>query len=150
MSGQLAFVPTSLPPGLYQQAGGTSNQAGVLPHMTGNSGTFSPLSGVFHQPRSPLQPQYTGQSQLLQPNHTGFSATPSKPPALPARNNPSIFTPQRNGQTPQWELTPEDKAFADKTFVELDTARSGYIEGDVAVPFLLKSNLPSEELARVW
>ncbi|KAG6874326.1 hypothetical protein C0995_001551 [Termitomyces sp. Mi166 len=157
MSGQLTFVPTSLPPGLYQQAGGSSasNQGSVRSHMTGNSGSFSPLSGIFPQTRSTIQPQYTGQSQLLQPNHAGFSATSSKPPALPVRPNPSTiatspFAPRRNGQTPQWDLTPEDTASADKFFNELDTARRGYIEGDVAVPFLLKSNLPGEELARVW
>ncbi|KAG6878787.1 hypothetical protein C0993_008086 [Termitomyces sp. T159_Od127] len=149
MSGQLAFLPTVLPPGLYQQAGGMSNQGSVRSHMTGNSGSFSPLSGVFSQTRSTIQPQYTGQSQLLQPNHTGFSATP-KPPALPARPNPSTFSPQRNGQMPQWDITPEDKASSDKFFDELDTTRSGYIEGDVAVPFMLKSKLPGEELARVW
>ncbi|KAG6879045.1 hypothetical protein C0992_005670 [Termitomyces sp. T32_za158] len=149
MSGQLTFVPTALPPGLYQQAGGMSNQGAVRSHMTGNSGSFSPLSSAFPQTRSTIQPQYTGQSQLLQPNHTGFSAASSKPP-LPARPNPSTFTPQRNGQTPQWDLTPEDKASADKFFDELDTTRSGYIEGDVAVPFMLKSKLSGEDLARVW
>ncbi|KAG5718666.1 hypothetical protein E4T56_gene16621 [Termitomyces sp. T112] len=151
MSGQITFVPTSLPPGLYQQAGGSSasNQGSVRSQMTGNSGSFSPLRGVFPQTRSTIQPQYTGPSQLLQPNHTGLSATSSKPPATPARPT-SSFLVQRNGQTPQWDLTPGDKASADKFFDELDTARRGYIEGDVAVPFLLKSNLPGEELARVW
>ncbi|KAG6812761.1 hypothetical protein H0H92_000676 [Tricholoma furcatifolium] len=156
MSGQLTFVPTSLPPGFYQQAGGSpaSNQGSIRSHMTGNSGSFSPLSGVFPPTRGNIQPQYTGQSQLLQPNHTGFSSTSANAPALPARPTPPVavsspFLPQRNGAL-QWDVTPDDKAAADKYFDELDTAHRGFIEGDVAVPFLLKSNLGGDVLARVW
>ncbi|KAG6910926.1 hypothetical protein DXG01_006609 [Tephrocybe rancida] len=157
MSGQLSFVPTTLPPGLYQQAGGSSasNQGSVRSHMTGNSGSFSPLSSVFPQTRNALQQQYTGQSQLLQPNHTGFSITSPKPPALPARPAASTvtsppFVSQRNEQAPQWDVTADEKATADNFFDDLDIQRRGYIEGEVAVPFLLKSHLPGEDLARVW
>ncbi|RDB21022.1 Epidermal growth factor receptor substrate 15-like 1 [Hypsizygus marmoreus] len=158
MSGQLSFVPSTLPPGLYQQAGGLpSNQGSVRSHMSGNSnsGSFSPLSGTFPQNRSAIQPQYTGQTQLLQPDHTGYSAAPSRPPVLPARppvlgvNSPP-FVPQRNGKVPAWDVTPTEKANADRFFDDLDPQRRGYIEGDVAVPFMLKSNLPGEDLARVW
>ncbi|KAF8078166.1 hypothetical protein FPV67DRAFT_38614 [Lyophyllum atratum] len=155
MSGQLTFVPTTLPPGLYQQAGGhpSSSQGSVRSHMSGNSGSFSPLSAAF--PRSTIQPQYTGQSQLLQPDHTGFSATSPRPPVLPARPTASgvtsaPFVPQRNGHAPHWDVTPAEKTNADKFFDDLDPQRRGYIEGEVAVPFMLKSNLPGEDLARVW
>ncbi|KAG6833491.1 hypothetical protein H0H87_006063 [Tephrocybe sp. NHM501043] len=157
MSGHLTFVPTILPPGLYQQAGGGSanNHGSVRSHMTGNSGSFSPLNTAFPQSRTALQPQYTGQSQHLQPNHTGFSVTSSKPPALPARPTAPTtatppFVPQRNGHAPHWDVTADEKATADTYFNDLDAQRRGYIEGDVAVPFLLKSNLPGEELAHVW
>ncbi|KAF5386588.1 hypothetical protein D9615_001706 [Tricholomella constricta] len=157
MSGHLAFVPTTLPPGLYQQAGGhtPSTQGSVRSHMTGNSGSFSPLGSAFPQNRSALQPQYTGQSQLMQPDHTGYSATSPRPPVLPARPIPSgltspPFIPQRNGHASQWDVLPAEKANADKFFDELDTQRRGFIEGEVAVPFMLKSNLPGEDLARVW
>ncbi|KAG6820783.1 hypothetical protein H0H93_011548 [Arthromyces matolae] len=156
MSSQLTFVPTTLPPGLYQQAAGNlaSAQGAVRSHMTGTSGSFSPLSGVFSQSRSTIQPQHTGQSQLLQPNHTGLPA-PSNPPALPSRpvvpsnptSPPSVHL--HNGLA-QWDVTPEDKASADRFFDDLDTSRRGYIEGDVAVPFLLKSNLLGEDLAHIW
>ncbi|KAG6854983.1 hypothetical protein C0991_009806 [Blastosporella zonata] len=158
MSGQLAFVPTTLPPGLYQQAGGSplNNQGSLRSHMTGNSGSFSPVNSAFPQSRTALQQQYTGQSQLLQPNHTGFSVTSPKPPALPARpaappaTSPP-FIPQRNVlQAPQWDVTADEKATADSYFDDLDASRRGYILSDIAVPFLLKSNLPGEDLALVW
>lgn len=157
MSGQISLVPTTLPPGLYQQAGGnpSSNQGSVRSHMTGNSGSFSPLSNVFPQSRGNIQPQYTGQSQLLQPDHTGFNATSPRPPVLPARPSPSgygspPFVPQRNGHVAQWDVSPSDKATSDRFFDELDPQRRGYIEGDVAVPFMVKSSLPGEELAHIW
>lgn len=123
--------------------------------MTGQSGSFSPMSAAFPQNRSNIQPQYTGQSQALQPDHTGFSATQPRPPVLPARPAASGFSsppfvPQRNGHAPQWDVTPSEKANADRFFDELDTQRRGYIEGEVAVPFMLKSNLPGEDLAQVW
>jgi hypothetical protein len=47
-------------------------------------------------------------------------------------------------------VTPAEKANADKYFEILDTHRRGYIEADVAVPFMLKSKLPQEVLAVVW
>ncbi|KAG5637716.1 hypothetical protein H0H81_003480 [Sphagnurus paluster] len=157
MSGQLTFVPTTLPPGLYQQAGGQhmSHQGAVRSHMSGNSGSFSPLGSVFPQTRGSIQPQYTGQSQILQPDHTGFSMTSPRHPVLPARPAASVLAPppslpHRNGHPPQWDVTPADKANSDKFFDELDNQRRGYIEGDVAVPFMLKSNLPGEDLARIW
>ncbi|KAG5645048.1 hypothetical protein DXG03_007227 [Asterophora parasitica] len=159
MSGQLSFVPTTLPPGLYQQAGGhtPSIQGGsVRSHMSGNSGSYSPIGSAFPQNRGALQPQYTGQSQLLQPDHTGFSSVTSpRPPVLPARPTPSgmtspPFVPQRNGHGPHWDVTHAEKANSDKFFDELDPQRRGFIEGEVAVPFMLKSNLPGEDLARIW
>lgn len=156
MSGQISSIPTSLPPGLYQQAGVSpaGNQDSIRSHMSDNSGSFSPLSGTFPQTRS-VRPQYTGQSQVLQAELTGLSGTQPGPPVLPSRPkptsiNPPPFIPQRNGHTAQWDVTPVEKANADRFFDELDSTGRGYIEGDVAVPFMLKSNLPGEDLAQVW
>lgn len=157
MSGQLSFIPSSLPPGLYQQAGGnpSSNQGSVRSHTSGNSGSFSPMSGAFPQNRGNVHPQNTGQSPLFQPEHIGFSAAQSRPPVLPARPGVSGFSsppfvPQQNGHAAHWDVTSAEKANADSFFDELDPQRRGYIEGDVAVPFMLKSNLPGEDLAQVW
>jgi epidermal growth factor receptor substrate 15 len=157
MSGKLSFVPSSLPPGLYQQAGGTSssNQGSIRSHATGNSGSFSPLSNSFPQNR--VQTQYSDQSQILQPDLTGFSAQ-NKPaaPRLPMRPNPATFGAGAFGSSPgsapapRWDVTAAEKANADRYFDNLDPQRRAFIEGDVAVPFMLESKLPEEELAQVW
>ena len=43
-----------------------------------------------------------------------------------------------------------EKAASDRFFDTLDTLQRGYIEGEVAVPFMLQSKLPEEILAQVW
>lgn len=160
MSNQIPVIPTSLPPGLYQQAAGLSTPS-VRTHSTGTSGSFSPSAtqSSFPQNRN-IQPQYTGQS-ILQPQSTGMAA-PKKPlvaPTLPARRTgPSSIgssafgIPQTSSPAPQpqWDVTAAEKASSDGYFDTLDTAKVGYIEGDIAVPFMLESKLSGEVLAQVW
>ncbi|KAK7466866.1 hypothetical protein VKT23_003929 [Stygiomarasmius scandens] len=129
MSGQIPMLPQSLPPGLYQQAGG-----GVRTNMTGNS----PRQPSFQH----IQPQYTGQSQMLQPQSTGRPTLPARPAANPSRIGSSVFS--------AWDVTAAEKAQSDTYFDKLDSNNLGYIEGDVAVPFMLESKLPGEILAQVW
>jgi len=133
MTGKISFIPTSLPPGLYQQAGGGS-VGSIRSHMTGASGSFSPVSSTF-------PPQHTGQTQMLQPDYTGSF----KAPHLPAR--PSALV---NGNTVDWDVTPAEKVASDRHFDSLDAQKRGYIEGEIAVPFMLKSQLPGEALAQIW
>ncbi|EAU88413.1 UBA/TS-N domain-containing protein [Coprinopsis cinerea okayama7 len=151
MSGKISFIPTSLPPGLYQQAGG----GGVASHMTGGSGNFSPAPGSAFS----IQPQYTGQRSQIQPNHTGMSnqarspALPPRPavPSIAARSlSPPIRPPVSVAPTPAWDITPADKARFDQWFDDLDKDKVGFIEGSVAVPFMIQSGLPGEVLAVVW
>ena len=153
MSGQLSFIPTTLPPALYEQAGGNP-QVNIPPHATGTSGSFSPtLTGAFPQARSALQQQYTGQVHSLQPNYTGTS--PGTSPRQPTRPAPSSFgsgafaTPQGNGHA-RWDVTAAEKTSADHLFDGLDSQKKGYIEGDVAVPFMLESKLLGDDLAQIW
>jgi epidermal growth factor receptor substrate 15 len=49
-----------------------------------------------------------------------------------------------------WDVTSNEKTDADAIFDGLDTEKLGYIEGDVAVPFMIKSQLPGEDLAQIW
>ncbi|KAF9045980.1 hypothetical protein BDZ89DRAFT_1127493 [Hymenopellis radicata] len=49
-----------------------------------------------------------------------------------------------------WTLPPIVKKHADMYFNVLDSQARGYIEGDQAVPFMLQSSLPFEELAQIW
>lgn len=158
MSGQLPFVPTSLPPGLYEQASGKSSDS-VAVHSTGSSSTAGAGAGSFTSrvASSPVQPQYTG-SQSLQPQTTGTSRFGAGAPILPSRpvvqsnqsNTGSLIQPQSTGLTSQWDVTPMEKANADKFFDQLDELKRGYIEGDVAVPFMLQSKLPEDVLAQIW
>ena len=157
MSGQIASVPQTLPPGLYQQASGMGGPtASVRSHHTGNSGSYSPVGSTFSQNR--IQPQYTGQTQMLQPNLTGNVPNiparrgPPVPPHLPARPNLSQIASSAFGQhaQPPWDISAAEKAESDGFFDNLDTNRQGYIEGEIAVPFMLESQLPGEDLAQVW
>lgn len=137
MSDQLSSIPTSLPPGLYEQAGAVSA------HGTGGSMNFSP--GFPQVPRqTAVQPQSTGQASPAPP-------LPNRPHG-PSRFAPTIppfpgVVPQTTGQ---WDVTPAEKASADRFFDTLDAQRRGYIEGTVAVPFMLQSKLPEDVLAQVW
>lgn len=49
-----------------------------------------------------------------------------------------------------WDITTQEKATADSFFATLDTQKRGYIEGDVAVSFMVKSGLPEPVLAQIW
>lgn len=146
MSGKLSFVPTSLPPGLYDQASGKFDA--VVAHTTGSSLQQSPSASRF--PVSSLQPQYTGglQSQL-----TGRGPAPSVPPRPAAIPGPSAFhqpTPFGALQDPEWDITPADKAYSDVHFDRLDQEQRGYIESEVAVLFMTQSKLPYDSLAKIW
>lgn len=156
MSGQLATIPTSLPPLLYEQA-----RNGIVPQATGDSGSFSPsLTGSFSSRSSGIQPHYTGQGlSAIQPQTTGQTLSAIRPqttgmarapaPPLPARTTPTPSFPFQPS-APQWDVTPAEQANADQLFDSLDVQKKGYIEGDVAVPFMLQSNLPEDALAQVW
>lgn len=147
MASKISFIPTSLPPGLYQQASGA-----VASHMTGGSGSFSPSAGSTFN----IQPQYTGQMGAMKPNHTGMSSMSgqARSPALPPRPAaPSIaraLSPPAQHAAPAWDVTPAEKAASDQWFEGLDKDRRGFIEGSVAVPFMVQSGLPGEVLASIW
>lgn len=49
-----------------------------------------------------------------------------------------------------WDISTQEKATADSFFATLDTQKRGYIEGDVAVSFMVKSGLPEPVLAQIW
>lgn len=165
MSGQLPFIPTTLPPGLYEMVSGKGLPGStVTSHATGNSGSVSPSvsstfppnvgSGVVqpHMTGRPLQPQYTGQA--LQQQFTGqLSQHQTGPKSGFSRTTPTLpsFAAASAVQSqPAWDVTPTEKASADKYFDTLDTQNRGYIEGDVAVQFMLLSKLPEDVLALVW
>ena len=147
---QISFVPTILPPGLYEQAGGppTTTSSSIAAHLSGSSGSLSPVGSNFGR----LQPQYAGQSQPHAPDHVGPSPQ-FRAPNLPSRPSPAPFRPNSVVQTGKdtWDVSPSEKAEADAIFGgQLDRQNAGFIEGETAVPFMLKSQLPGEVLAQIW
>lgn len=140
MSGSISFVPTALPPGLYQQAAGLQSSTMSVQFQTAStSSSFSPSRSNI------LSPSTATNQSILLPQGTGKGA-----PALPARPSAN-FQQQTNGHlASEWDVTPTEKASSDRYFETLDSYKMGYIEGDAAVPFMLKSHLSGEVLAHIW
>lgn len=147
MAGTFKTLPPILPAGLYEQASGGRPRPAVLPtspiarQMTGGG-----MVGGSPTP-SLMARQMTGSGVVgaMQPQRTGQSFT-----AVPQRQfSGSAFAPPAQQQG-AWDIKPEEKQAADSFFDGLDTARRGYIEGDVAVPFMLQSGLPEGTLAQIW
>jgi epidermal growth factor receptor substrate 15 len=55
-----------------------------------------------------------------------------------------------SGAQQPWDVTPGAKATSDRFFTTLDPQDKGFIEGDVAVPFMLQSQLDEGVLASIW
>jgi epidermal growth factor receptor substrate 15 len=90
--------------------------------------------------------QYTGPG-ALQAQTTGQKRVP---PVLPSRKPTApVHVPNAFVNT-AWDVTTAEKASADRFFDTLDSQKVDYIEGEVAVPFMLQSNLPDDTLAQVW
>lgn len=90
----------------------------------------------------------------MQPNYTGISPpkAPSGIPSRPSASSPFTASPfgQPAAQNVRWDITPSEKIVADRYFDDMDVNKRGYVDGDAAVPFMLKSGLGSEDLARIW
>ncbi|KAI5124051.1 hypothetical protein M0805_003880 [Coniferiporia weirii] len=156
MSGQMTNLPATLPPGLYEQAGGRA-PASVATHSTGNSVTLSPsLTGSFTSAVStpaPLTAQTTGGARTrLQPQTTGQEYSRLSMVVSPQQHVHFALGASAFGGAPmqQWDVTHEEKTRFDQFFDGLDTQKRNFIEGDVAVPFMLQSKLSEDILAQVW
>lgn len=149
MAGTFKVLPPVLPAGLYEQASGGRPRPPVLPtspvtrQMTGGGmAAGSPTPSLMAR-------QMTGSGVgAIQPQRTGQSYT-SAPQTIPQRQfSGSAYASSGQGQA--WDIKAEEKQAADSFFDGLDTARRGFIEGDVAVPFMLQSGLPEGTLAQIW
>ncbi|KIJ29866.1 hypothetical protein M422DRAFT_36793 [Sphaerobolus stellatus SS14] len=148
MSSPSFSLPDTLPRWLYEQASQSLDQPIITSHVTGASsnGLSSPLQSSFRLPQ-----QMTGGSATFTPS---LPAQPSSNQIVGSPSASSTFfsklEPTKPSQSSLWEITPEAKAFSDKIFDGLDVAHRGFIEGDIAVPFMLKSNLSQVDLAQIW
>ncbi|KAJ2848524.1 hypothetical protein J3B02_003933, partial [Coemansia erecta] len=50
----------------------------------------------------------------------------------------------------QWDVSRDEQVRYEQFFNSLDTAKAGYLSGDVPVNFFLKSKLPEQVLSKVW
>jgi len=62
----------------------------------------------------------------------------------------SAFSPARQMSMQPWDVSASEKSTSDGFFAQLDTQNKGVIEGEVAVPFMLQSQLDEGVLASIW
>ncbi|KAK4684361.1 epidermal growth factor receptor substrate 15, partial [Tremellales sp. Uapishka_1] len=162
MASSSLSLPPVLPAGTYEAASGGRPPPPALPSSPiarQNTGGASPVRAQYTG--GMLQAQRTGQSITAQP--LGHSTPPKSslaktfsPPAsstfssLPSSS--SFGAPSRQGSTlsQPWDVTPQAKATSDGFFAQLDPEGKGVIEGEVAVPFMLQSQLDEGSLASIW
>ena len=127
----MSALPNTLPQGLYEAAArrgqrppsrqATTATASAIPRqLTGGGASSIPR---VHSP-------------LARPPSTSFAETPMQ-------------SAQPTG-TPQWLITPSDKAQYDRHFNSIDTAGRGVLSGEQAVQFFSDSRLSEEVLASIW
>ncbi|ELU40092.1 EF hand domain-containing protein [Rhizoctonia solani AG-1 IA] len=169
MTGQLQILPSGLPAGLYEQASGGAPRPSIgspiQAQFTGTSNSSRTAPGYPQRAASPIRTQYTGQGPLepqytgtqprIAPQYTGqsqFSRPPAPPPPVrPQVTGQPFAIPQAPPfAQPKWDVTQEEKAKSDQFFAGLDPQGRGFIEGDVAVNFMVQSKLPEAILAQVW
>lgn len=131
-------LPLALPPGAYEAASG--GRAATAPLSVQNTGPTSPIQ---RQMTGTLQPQLTGQSLSTVGGVPARSGSIMTPPSRQAPySSPAHAAP--------WDITPDAKATSDRFFGQLDPQNKGVIDGDVAVPFMLQSQLDEASLATIW
>ncbi|EIW67944.1 hypothetical protein TREMEDRAFT_40084, partial [Tremella mesenterica DSM 1558] len=128
--------------GMYLIQSCMANPSLTLP-ATLPPGTYEIASGGRPPPPPPTESPLARQ-------HTG-TASPVRAPAVSALGN-SAFAPvrQMTAQQPAWDVTPEAKANSDRFFAQLDSQNKGVIDGDIAVPFMIQSQLDEGTLATIW
>ncbi|KAG9016212.1 hypothetical protein FRB93_011686 [Tulasnella sp. JGI-2019a] len=159
MSQPKFVIPASLPPGLYDQASGGRPMTQIQSHNTGGSSGYRSQNAPVGV-SSPLKPQYTGQALRSQatggavlPQHTGQLSSPQHTGTAGSRVSfapNALSSSQQSASGEFWDISPREKSTADNFFATLDTQKRGFIEGDTAVPFFLKSALPESVLAQIW
>ena len=141
MANQSLSLPSTLPPGVYEQASGgrpPTRSGAVSPIARQHTGGSVASPVRTQNTGSTLQQQYTGQgmSNVPPPRSTNLSSLPST----------SSFANASQG----WDVSTEDKSSSDRFFSQLDTQNRGMIDGDVAVPFMVQSQLDEGSLASIW
>jgi epidermal growth factor receptor substrate 15 len=128
----------------------------ITAHGTGASSSSSPTHLGFFPGGpsiSPLVQQGTGAGGI--PRQTtgqasAFQQSGIPHPAITANLTGSALGSMAFSGAKAWDVSPTDKAKFDQFFDTLDTQKRAFIEGDVAVPFMLQSKLSEDVLAQIW
>lgn len=140
MSGKMRQLPDTLPVSIYAQAA-------AAPAGASSSGMpTSPLRNQMTASNAPASPMYAQ-------NTGGFQGARSVGPTsgMPlSQSQGSLSAFGGASQGSPWAISATEKAQSDQFFNMLDTSRSGYIGGDIAVPFFVQSGLPEDTLASIW
>lgn len=163
--GSLTSVPATVPVSLLNSVAGAglSNvplTPGIKNNLPSNPSIASPsisklvpqMTGASNFSQSHLPDAYM-QTQRLAPQMTGTyqpsasqTSTPTmfSPIAAPPTNSAAHFGEYQVG------MTDEERSRSQGFFMTLDTAKRGSLSGGECFPVFSKSNLPADELAKIW
>ncbi|KAI8886022.1 hypothetical protein K501DRAFT_293132 [Backusella circina FSU 941] len=120
------------------------------------TGAMRPLQPMMTGAVRPVQPGYTTNFQM--PLSTGYQA--QKPrlqnldfakKMMPDQGgNINLLIPSLGNEKMSWKISPEDKQRYREIFKAWDVSESGYISGDVAKDVFTQSQLPPQDLQKIW
>lgn len=142
MTGQLATVPASLPPQLYEDAARHTRTPSPSPRHRTVSSPNTPALPRYPPPPPPSHPSLIPppQPQLIPPiTASPFSGAP--PPRHPSRG-PSQ-------PSPRLEVTPSIRVQAEHIFSSLDSRNRGRVKTDAVHTYMCQSGLPVNAGSRI-
>ncbi|ORX82089.1 hypothetical protein K493DRAFT_320527 [Basidiobolus meristosporus CBS 931.73] len=146
MNGTIKAIPSHLPPELLSSAKGGQMGSpaveGVGPRS--RSGTFNGNTPNLGISRTGSTSLHSGYSSVRMPTTERVEANPR---SISLNNSPFI---PKNAPEEDWAIKPEDKAKFDRFFTTIDINQKGYITGEEAVQYFLRSKLPEAVLAQIW
>ncbi|KAK9762496.1 hypothetical protein K7432_011712 [Basidiobolus ranarum] len=145
MSGKIKVMPTQLPPELLSAARGIRMRSSMdMSNALGRSNTIVGGNSSSELSRSEATNLLPGYSSVRIPNSKRVDVTPR---SISLNSSPYI---SHNPVEEEWAIKPEEKAKFDRLFVTIDTTKKGYITGEEAVQYFLRSKLSEAILAQIW
>ncbi|KAI8363855.1 hypothetical protein EDC96DRAFT_553688 [Choanephora cucurbitarum] len=162
MNQQLPMM-TGMPP---QMTSIQPQMTSMQPQMTSMQPQMPMMTGRPTPPPVPQLPMQTGFSNNFQtPMQTGFQ--PSQPPTKPRLQNLDFakkMMPNQSGVTNllnpnlgtkdseriSWKISPEEKQRYREIFDAWDGTGTGFMSGETAKDVLTQSQLPPEDLMKIW
>ncbi|KAI7859767.1 hypothetical protein BDC45DRAFT_587054 [Circinella umbellata] len=143
MDRSITTLPVQLPAKIYGSAAGSIQSSPVLRRTSMSPATLM------------QQRQFTGGSissipPLPRPQQRRTESIESLGSKAFSHKTNSMPTSVSQQPTAMWDVTSQQKMQSDILFNQIDTKRTGVIQGNEAVEFFKTSQLPDTDLARVW